>query len=133
MKTGSNAMICFGDVAAGILRSRPKKGFLFPQIAQWKETDRAKAFLRRRKLVGVSGVTLHSYRYAWAERALAAGYPERYAQRALGHKSRAVHNAYSRRAEVKIPPLEDYEQRATAKNVIFLSEPSPRTGEQKVP
>jgi|ERR1035437_1161181 hypothetical protein len=32
----------------------------------------------------VSGVSLHSYRYAWAERALKCGFPERFAQQALG-------------------------------------------------
>ena len=34
----------------------------------------AKAFIRRCKLVAVSGVSLHSYRYAWAERARSCGY-----------------------------------------------------------
>jgi integrase len=55
-------------------------------------------------------VTLHCYRYAWAERALAAGYPERYAQEALGHNSKAVHRAYARNAQVALPPLDDYEK-----------------------
>jgi integrase len=45
---------------------------------------------------------LHSYRYAWAERARAAGYPERFAQEAPGHKSAAVHWAYAKKAKVKI-------------------------------
>jgi len=31
--------------------------------------------------------------HAWAERAKTVGYPERYAQEALGHKSKAVHRA----------------------------------------
>jgi len=43
-------------------------------------------------------VTLHSYRYAWAERAKTCGYPERFAQEALGHNSKAVHRAYAKRA-----------------------------------
>lgn len=118
VKSGSNAIIRFGENVARILQSRPKKGLLFPRISAWKESDRAKAFSRRRTRAGVSGVTLHSYRYAWAERALAAGYPERYAQQALGHRSRAVHSAYSRRAHVEIPPLEDFEQREPASNLI---------------
>jgi hypothetical protein len=42
-------------------------------------------------------------------------YPERFAQEALGHNSKAVHCAYAKRALMKIPSLEDYEQRATAK------------------
>jgi integrase len=56
---------------------------------------------------------IHSYRYAWAERAKMAGCPERFAQEALGHNSKAVHRAYAKRALMKIPSLEDYEQRAT--------------------
>jgi hypothetical protein len=33
----------------------------------------------------------------------------------LGHNSKAVHRAYAKRALMKIPSLEDYEKRATAK------------------
>ena len=65
------------------------------------------------------GITLHSYRYAWAERARTCGYPERFAQEALGHNSKAVHRAYARKAQVVIPTLEDYERKlAAAENVI---------------
>jgi integrase len=124
MKAGSNVLIRFGESVARIVQCRPKKGLLFPQIAAWKESDRAKAFSRRRKLVGVYGVSLHSYRYAWAERALAAGYPERYAQQALGHRSRAVHSAHARKANVHIPALEDFESATVAKNVISLPLPA---------
>ena len=42
------------------------------------------------------------------------GYPERFAQEALGHNNKAVHRAYAKRALMKIPSLEDYEQRAAA-------------------
>jgi hypothetical protein len=42
-------------------------------------------------------------------------YPERFAQEALGHNSKAVHRAYAKCALMKIPSLEDYEKRATAK------------------
>ena len=55
-------------------------------------------------------MSLHSYRYAWAERALKCGYPERFAQQALGHNSKAVHHAYSKRAEVTVPSLDDWEK-----------------------
>jgi integrase len=65
--------------------------------------------------LGIVGVTLHSYRYAWAERAKVAGMPERFAQEALEHNSKAVHRAYAKRALMKIPSLEDYEQRAADK------------------
>jgi len=58
---------------------------------------------------------LYSYRYAWAERAKTVGDPERFAQEALGHNSKAVHRAYAKRPLMKIPSLEDYEQRAAVK------------------
>jgi len=40
--------------------------------------------------------------------------PGRFAQEALGHNSKAVHRAYAKRALMKIPLLEDYEQRAVS-------------------
>jgi integrase len=111
MKTGSQAMIHFGDAVANILKSRPVTGYLFPKIVCWKESDRAKAFTRRCALVGVSGVSLHSYRYAWAERAKTCGYPERFAMENLGHGSNAVTRAYAKKAKVLLPSLEEYEQK----------------------
>jgi integrase len=65
----------------------------------------------------VEGVTLHSYRYVWAQRAKVAGYPERFAQETLGHNSKAVHRAYAKRALIKIPSLEDYGREATTKHI----------------
>jgi hypothetical protein len=35
------------------------------------------------------------------------GYPERFAQEALGHNSKAVHRAYARKAKVELPSLGD--------------------------
>jgi hypothetical protein len=40
MKTGSQAMIHFGEAVAAILKSRPVTCYLFPQIVGWKESDR---------------------------------------------------------------------------------------------
>jgi hypothetical protein len=65
-------------------------------------------------------VTLHSYRYAWAERARKSGYPERFAQEALGHNSKAVHRAYARKAKVIIPTLESYENQSSDNVVVPL-------------
>jgi len=64
---------------------------------------------------------LHSYRYAWAERARKCGYPERFAQEALGHNSKAVHRSYAKRAQVRLPSLEKYERSAPEENVIPIS------------
>jgi hypothetical protein len=44
------------------------------------------------------------------------GRPERFAQEACGHNSKAVHQAYAKRALMKIPSLEEYERKATTKN-----------------
>jgi integrase len=70
---------------------------------------RAAQFKQRCGQLNIQGVTLHSYRYAWAERAKTAGYPERFAQEALGHNSKAVHRAYAKKAQGKLPSLEEYE------------------------
>jgi len=110
-KTGSNVIIHFGEALEEILETLPQEGPLFPNIRASREADRATYFKRRCALRGVSGVTLHSYRYAWAERARTAGVPERFAQEALGHNSLAVHRAYAKKAKVKIPSLEEYERK----------------------
>jgi hypothetical protein len=38
------------------------------------------------------------------------GFPERFAQQALGHNSKAVHRAYAKHAEVTVPSLADWEK-----------------------
>ena len=116
-KTGSPVQLHFRNDIAQVLETLPPGGLLFPNIARMRETDRAIAFARRCRLVGVAGVSLHCYRYAWAERAKTAGYPERFAQEALGHKSKAVHHAYASHAHVQLPALEDFEKaRAESRN-----------------
>jgi hypothetical protein len=47
-------------------------------------------------------------------------YPERFAQEALGHNSKAMHRAYAKRALIKIPSLEDFERQA-AENLLGQS------------
>ena len=54
-----------------------------------------------------------------AERAKTAGYPERFAQAALGHNSAAIHRAYARKAQVKLPALEEYEKALKSKILDF--------------
>ncbi len=112
-KTGSIAMMRFEEDVAEILRRRPASGPLFPYLRTVRAGDRATEFKQRCDGLGIKGVTLHSYRYAWAERAKTAGYPERFAQQALGHNSKAVHRAYARKALVELPALSEFEaQRA---------------------
>lgn len=104
------ALIRFGTEIEVILKRRPAVGPLFPYLRTVRAGDRATEFHQRCDGLEISGVSLHSYRYAWAERALKCGYPERFAQQALGHNSKAVHHAYSKHAEVSVPSLDDWEK-----------------------
>ncbi|HAM72784.1 MAG TPA: hypothetical protein DCM86_14170 [Verrucomicrobiales bacterium] len=109
-KTGEWACVKIGPRLEELLRRLPSAGPLFPRINESTDRARASEFCRRCRTVGIKGVSLHSYRYAWAERAKAAGYPERHAQNALGHNSRAVHAAYAKGTVAICPSLEEYEQ-----------------------
>jgi len=83
-----------------------------------READRATEFKQRCRGWNIEGVTLHSYRYAWAERAKVAGYPERFAQAALGHNSKAVHRAYAKNAKVLLPSLASFEKKALQAEIL---------------
>ena len=109
-KTGIIAIMRFDEDLAEILQDLPKSGPLFPYLRTVRAGDRATEFHQRCVGLGIKGVSLHSYRYAWAERAKVAGYPERFAQEALGHNSKAVHRAYARKAQVELPSLSEYER-----------------------
>ncbi|HTL73262.1 MAG TPA: hypothetical protein VL863_08160 [bacterium] len=109
-KTGSVAIVRFDEDVAEVLRDLPAEGPLFPYLRTVRSGDRATEFKQRCAGLGIKGVTLHSYRYAWAERAKAVGYPERFAMENLGQNSKAVHRAYSRKAKVELPSLGEYER-----------------------
>ena len=122
-KTKEPVHMAIGPDLERLLRSLPQTGLLFPYLAGVRECDRATEFKQRCKGLEISGVTLHSYRYGWAERARAAGYPERFAQEALGHGSKAVHRAYAKRAQVKVPSLDAWEKEMREKVVPFRQKP----------
>lgn len=124
-KTGSSAFIHFGPAIEAVLHSLPAKGLLFPRLAPMLEKHRAKEFKRLCVRLGIEGISLHSYRYAWAERAKQCGYPERFAQEALGHNSIAVHRAYARKAKVRLPSLESYENQNLEGRIVPLLPPLP--------
>ncbi len=92
-KTRRASRICFDGELEAIVRTLPSEGPLFPYLRGVRASDRATEFKQRCRGLGIEGVTLHSYRYSWAERAREAGYPERAAQEVLGHGSKAVHRA----------------------------------------
>ena len=110
-KTGEWACIQIGKRLEALLKILPSHGHLFPRISQIAPAHRSAEFCRRCRVARVSGVSLHSYRYAWAQRARASGYPLRWAQNALGHNSKAVHLAYAQGVVAICPSLEDYEGR----------------------
>jgi integrase len=110
-KTGVPVIVHLGSKALNIFKDLPAEGVLFPYLSHVRANDRATEFKSRCRQLGISGITLHSYRYAWAERAKICGYPERFAQEALGHNSKAVHRAYAKRALMKLPSLEEFEKK----------------------
>jgi integrase len=113
-KTGVPVILHLGEETLNALKDLASEGFLFPYLSGVRAGDRATEFKQRCRGLGIEGVSLHSYRYAWAERAKACGYPERFAQEALGHNSAAVHRAYAKRAKMKLPSLEEFEKKAVS-------------------
>lgn len=113
-KTGVPVILHLGGDALNTLKDLPGEGSLFPYLCAVRAGDRATEFKQRCVGLGIHGVSLHSYRYAWAERAKTAGMPERFAMENLGHNSKAVHRSYSKKALVKIPSLEDYEKKTAS-------------------
>jgi integrase len=118
MKTGTLAQFTISKKLETVLSHLPTTGALFPKLSKQPAQSRARHFRQRCHKAGVSGVTLHCYRYAWAERAKTVGMPERFAQAALGHGSKAIHRAYAKKAVIIVPSLEDYEQKAAQQKLV---------------
>ncbi|HYG24024.1 MAG TPA: tyrosine-type recombinase/integrase [Verrucomicrobiae bacterium] len=110
-KTGTLVLQSFDDETAALLKDLPSEGPLFSYLRTVRAGDRATEFKQRCGGLGIKGVTLHCYRYAWAQRARKAGMPVRFAQDALGQNSKAVHFGYADLPEVKVPTLSEYEKR----------------------
>ena len=111
------ARMTIGPKLRTLLLSLPQSGDLFPRIKNEQAKHRSTEFARRCRVTNIKGVSLHCYRHAWAQRAKACGYPQRFAQEALGHASKAVHEAYARGGTVVCPALDEYEQIAAEKIV----------------
>jgi integrase len=121
-KTHTAQIVRMGEALTKVLSNLPQSGLLFPRLAAMDEKHRASLFQRACRRVKITGISLHSYRYAWAERAKCAGYPERFAQEALGHSSKAVHRAYAKKAQVVLPALEEYERKIVPLSNIAKSQ-----------
>jgi hypothetical protein len=112
------ACIQIGVELEKALRACPSSGYLFPTIQRLDQKNRSGEFRRRCKTLKLSGLKLYSYRYAWAERAKACGYPERFAMVNLGHDSKAIHRAYAKKARVVCPSLESVEEDFKARKIV---------------
>ena len=115
-KTNEDCKIRIEGELAKLIKRLPKSGKLFPTIATWESKHRAAEFYRRTHDLGIEGVSLHSYRYAMAEKCVAVGMPMRYAQEMPGHPSKAVATAYAKKADVIAPTPEGYA--ASSPNVV---------------
>lgn len=120
-KEGGDSLLRIGPRIKALLDQLPQEGYLFPKIQAERSNHRSTEFHRRCKTLKIQGRNLHSYRYAWAQRARVAGMPLREAMNHLGHKSRAVHIAYSGGAQVAVLPLEFYEAQKEQKIVQFTA------------
>jgi len=126
------AAINIGNSLEQLLTKLPKEGLLFPNLAQRDEKVRASRFRKRCDRLGFTNISLHSYRYAWAQRAKMAGMPMREAMAHLGHGSKAVHHTYSASAEVITLPLEYYEAVKRRKEEEFRKQLTDLNSEQGV-
>jgi Phage integrase family len=115
---GSVAIV-IGDDLMKLLNELPQEGYLFPTMAQQNDKVRASRFRKVADRLGFTEISLHSYRYAWAQRAKSYGMPLREAMAHLGHGSKAVHYAYSDKAEIVSLPLEFYEKQWKEKIIQF--------------
>jgi integrase len=138
-KGGGETFLCIGARIQAVLDQLPQEGYLFPGLRLQPAKNRAGYFRKACLCCNVKGKSLHSYRYAWAQRARAAGMPERDAMNHLGHQSRAVHAAYGKNAHVTTLPLEYYEAQKTKKiiefakaqgNVELMAEGASRSGRE---
>jgi integrase len=121
-ESGGQSLLRIGPSLRKLLNQVSQTGYLFSKVNAWGSNVRSSEFCRRCRGLGIVGRSLHSYRYAWAQRARAAGMPEREAMNHLGHESRAIHAAYAGGAQVAVLPLEFYEAQKLKNVVQFTAE-----------
>ena len=87
-KTGRLSQVHFDAEVEAVLKALSQSGPLFPYLQRVRAGDRSTEFKQRCVGIGITGVSLHSYRYAWAERARRCGYGE--ARYVHGEETRAL-------------------------------------------
>jgi hypothetical protein len=116
-KTKERCAIAIAGALETLLRSLPKEGHLFPNMAAKTQNRRSQDFRMVRIALGLEGISLHSYRYWMAELFAKAGRPIRDAQIALGHSSKAVATAYAKHAKIAVQ-MPEAPQGATMPDII---------------
>src|ERR1700733_8451726 len=111
-KSGVPVIVNLGAEALNVFKDLPAEGVLFPYLSRVRAGDRATEFCSRCRQLGIKGGAPPRLPLRLGRRAKVAGMPERFAQEALGHNSKAVHRAYAKRALMKIPSLEEFEEQA---------------------
>ncbi|HXE43263.1 MAG TPA: hypothetical protein VN516_09585, partial [Candidatus Baltobacteraceae bacterium] len=69
------ACLAIGKGLEEILKQLPRHGALFPNIRKLDDRGRSSFFWKLCQRLEIQGVSLHSYRYSWAERAKVIGIP----------------------------------------------------------
>jgi YD repeat-containing protein len=88
------AALVIGKSLEELLAKLPQEGWLFPNIRLRSETDRGARFWKLCRRLKFK-LSLHSYRYAWAERAKTCGMPMREAMAHLISMTDANGHTYS--------------------------------------
>ena len=122
-ESGGESLLRIGPSLKKLLLQLPTEGYLFPNVHAWNSNTRSSEFCRRCRMLGIEGRSLHSYRYAWAQRARAAGMPEREAMNHLGHESTRPFTLPTLAVPLSATalPLEFYEAQKREKVVQFTN------------
>lgn len=105
-KTANECRLEFTQEVFALLDQLPKRGFLFPSIQKESESQRGTVFRRACGSLQINGITLHSYRYAFAERCRLNGITVEEAMAAMGLKSFAVYHSYAKGAKIICRPVD---------------------------
>ena len=92
---------------------------VFPESRSTKRQDTGIKVSEGCRPAGFTDISLHSYRYAWAQRAKSLRDANARSHGAPGPRSKAIHHAYSDKAEIVSLPLEFYEKQWKEKIIQF--------------
>ena len=83
-----------------LLKSLPKTGNLFPDLSQIRKANRSRIFAKIIETLGIPKVTIHGYRFAFAERAKKGGMSAEDRMANLGHANYEMTSHYDKNAKV---------------------------------